>query len=128
MRRQSPREKVDLLIDHFWQNGYLTLSRKYGTYLPAPPKMGDYEIDAVAKYKKKIAIGLTVTEEELNNPNFITKLDFLTHYNHQYPQSRITLFLGVPYNSVVKASLIVSSLAEETQKQIKVVTLQGNIN
>ena len=123
MIARSKRERVDFLIDHLWQHGYLTLSRKFGKYLPAPPLMGDYEVDAVAKYKKKIAIGITFTEEDLNDPKFLSKLDFLANYNARFPQNRITLFIGVPYNSVVKASLLISSLPEETQSHIKVVTL-----
>ena len=65
MAHRTKSDGVDCIIDHLWQHGYLTLSRKYGKYLPAPPKMGEYEVDAVAKYKKKIALGLTITEEEL---------------------------------------------------------------
>jgi hypothetical protein len=125
----APRTKsdgVDCLIDHLWQHGYLTLSRKYGKYLPAPPKMGEYEIDAVAKYKKKIALGLTITEEELNDPKFLNKLDFLANYSSRFPQNKITLFLGVPNNAVVKASLLISSLKYETQKHIKIITLPDN--
>ena len=123
MAVKSKIEKVDLLIDHLWQHGYLTLSRKYGKYLPAPPLMGEYEVDAVAKYKKKIAIGLTVSEDELNDPKFLSKLDFLVHYNSRFPQNRFTLFLGVPNNSLVKASLLTSSLPKEIQSHIKIVTL-----
>ena len=37
MKRQS----VDLLIDQFWKNGYLTISRKFGTLLPEPQRWGD---------------------------------------------------------------------------------------
>lgn len=123
MRAKSKRERVDLLIDHLWQHGYLTLNRKYGKFLPSPPLMGEYEVDAVAKYKKKIAIGLTVSEDELNDPKFLSKLDFLVHYNSRFPKNRFTLFIGVPYDSVVKASLLISSLSEDIQSHIKVVTL-----
>jgi hypothetical protein len=123
MITKNKRERVDFLIDHLWQHGYLTLSRKFGKYLPAPPLMGDYEVDAVAKYKKKIAIGITFSNDELNDPKFLNKLNFLANYNARFPQNRITLFIGVPYNSVVKASLLISSLPEETQNHIKIVTL-----
>jgi hypothetical protein len=123
MITKNKRERVDYLIDHLWQHGYLTLSRKFGKYLPAPPLMGDYEVDAVAKYKKKIAIGITFSNDELNDPRFLTKLNFLANYNARFPQNRVTLFIGVPYNSVVKASLLISSLPEETQNHIKIVTL-----
>lgn len=123
MAQRLKRERVDYLIDHLWQHGYLTLSRKFGKYLPAPPLMGNYEVDAVAKYKKKIAIGLTVSDEELNDHSFLSKLDFLANYTSRFPQNRITLFLGVPENSLVKASLLISSLDEETQKHIKIITM-----
>jgi hypothetical protein len=123
MPPRTKSDRVDYLIDHLWQQGYLTLSRKFGKYLPAPPRMGEYEIDAVAKYKKKIALGLTISDEELNDPKFLNKLDFLANYTSRFPQNRITLFLGVPNNSIVKASLLVSSLKEETQKHIKIITL-----
>lgn len=123
MIQKLKRERVDYLIDHLWQHGYLTLSRKFGKYLPVPPLMGKYEVDAVAKYKKKIAIGLTISDEELNDPSFLSKLDFLANYTSRFPQNRITLFLGVPYNSQVKASLLISSLDEKTQKHIKIVAI-----
>jgi hypothetical protein len=123
MATRTKSDRVDYLIDHLWQHGYLTLSRKFGKYLPAPPLMGEYEVDAVAKYKKKIALGLTISEEELNDPRFSSKLDFLANYSSRFPQNRITLFLGVPNNAIVKASLLVSSLKEETQKHIKIISL-----
>ncbi len=123
MAPRLKRERVDYLIDHLWQHGYLTLSRKFGKYLPAPPKMGEYEVDAVAKYKRKIALGLTVTDDELNDPAFLSKLDFLANYTSRFPQNKITLFLGVPDSALEKASLLISSLDDETQKHIKIITL-----
>lgn len=120
------RERVDLLIDHLWKEGYLTLSRRFGKYLPAPPTISGYEVDAISQYKKKIAIGLTVGAEELNDIKFISKLEAISSYKKMYPMNRITLFLGVPYNSVVKATMLVSTLSEETQRQIKIVTLPDN--
>jgi hypothetical protein len=121
------REKVDTLIDHLWQKGYLTLSRKYGKYLPAPPQIGGYEVDAVAKYKKKIALGLTVANEELNDPRFISKLDFLVNYNTRFSQNRVTIFLGVPNELIVKASMLISSMGAETQHRVKIVPLPDTL-
>jgi hypothetical protein len=123
MAPKLKRERVDLLIDHLWQEGYLTLSRRFGKYLPAPPMISGYEVDAISQYKKKIAIGITVPDEELNDIKFISKLEAISSYKKMYPMNRLTLFLGVPYNSVVKATMLVSTLSEETQKHIKIVTL-----
>lgn len=120
---RTKRERVDHLIDHLWSNGYLTLSRKYGTYLPAPKPLGNYEVDAIAKYKKKIAIGLTVSEEELNDPNFIAKLQAITREKSRFPNNRVTLFLGVPNNLLIKAHMLVATLDDETRSSIKIVTL-----
>ncbi len=120
---KTKRERVDHLIDHLWSNGYLTLSRKYGKYLPTPTPVGSYEVDAIAKYKKKIAIGLTLSEEELNDPNLLTKLQFITHEKSRFQNNRITLFLGVPDNLLLKAHMLVSTLDDETRKSIKIVTL-----
>lgn len=119
----TPKESVDALIEHFWQNGYLTLSRKFGTYLPAPKKVGEYEVDAVAKYKQKIAIGISLTVEELNDPKIISKLTFLSTRNSSNRNNRVTLFVGVPAESLSKAKIIVSGLDESVKKNIKVVPL-----
>ena len=123
MAPRLKRERVDLLIDHLWQQGYLTLSRKFGKYLPAPPTISGYEVDSISKYKKKLAIGMTISEEELNDVLFLTRLEAILKYQQQNPMNRITLFLGVPYNSVVKATMLVSTLPQETQKHIKIVSL-----
>lgn len=120
---KTKRERVDHLIDHLWSNGYLTLSRKYGKYLPTPTPVGSYEVDAIAKYKKKIAIGLTLSEEELNDPNLLTKLQFITHEKSRFQNNRVTLFLGVPDNLLLKAHMLVSTLDDETRRSIKIVTL-----
>ncbi len=119
----TPKESVDALIEYFWQNGYLTLSRKYGTYLPAPKKVGQYEVDAVARYKQKIAIGISLTEEELNDPAVISKISFLASRNPESKNRRVTLFVGVPAESLSKAKIIVSGLDENLRKNIKVVPI-----
>lgn len=123
MAPRLKRERVDLLIDHLWQQGYLTLSRKFGKYLPAPPTISGYEVDSISKYKKKLAIGMTISEDELNDVLFLTRLEAILKYQQQNPMNRITLFLGVPYNSVVKATMLISTLPQETHKHIKIVSL-----
>ena len=109
----------------FGQNGYLTLSRKFGTFLPAPKKVGEYEVDAVAKYKQKIALGITLTEEDLNDPQIISKLTFLSSRNTNNSGRRITLFVGVPAESISKAKIIISGLDEQIKKNIKVVPIHS---
>jgi hypothetical protein len=122
------RDRVDSLIDHLWQHGYLTLSRKYGKYLPSPTPIGNYEVDAIAKYKKKVAIGLALTAEDLDDPNLVTKLISLSNSKLKLSASKVTLFIGVPNELLIKAHLILSSLDDETSSQIKIVALPEGKN
>lgn len=119
----TPKESVDALIEHFWQNGYLTLSRKFGTYLPAPKKIGEYDVDAVARYKQKIAIGITLSENELNDPKILSKISFLASKNSAGTNKKVVLFVGVPAESLSKAKIIITGLDEELRKNIKIVPL-----
>ena len=120
------QHNVDQLIHHFWKNGFLTLSRKYGKYLPAPQPIGEYQIDAVGKYKKKMVFGVILRDEELNDPKIISKLDFLASQYSRSSTKRITLFVGVPPESLNKARMIVKSLPESSQHNIKLVQLRDD--
>lgn len=46
------RRTIDLLVEQFWKQGYLTISRKYGTYLPEPNKVGGFDVDIIGRQKK----------------------------------------------------------------------------
>jgi hypothetical protein len=127
MPQLTKQEKVDDLISYFWKNGYLTLSRKFGTYLPEPNNIGQYPVDAVGRLKKKYAIGIILTEDELDDPKIYSKLEFLATRQTKYSQRRITLFIGVPKNLVNKAKLVVNSLSEAAKKSIKIVPTRDEI-
>ncbi len=126
MFRAMPKnqQNVDNLVKHFWKSGYITLSRRFGTYLPEPRRVGDYDVEAIGKYKKKYAIGIILTADELEDTKIYTKLDFLASRNTKYSNKRVTLFIGVPKDSLNKAQLIISSMNEETKKNIKLVALE----
>lgn len=113
--------RVDDLITHFWKNGYLTVSRKYGKFLPEPKPIGEYEVDAVGKLKKKFALGIVLTEEELNNPKIYSKLNYLATRQTKYSNKQITLFVGVPQNMLNKARVVVSGLEESVKRNIKLI-------
>ena len=124
MRQTNSQHRVDQLINHFWKHGFLTLSRRYGKYLPEPKPIGQYEVDAVGKYKKKMVLGVILREEELNDPKIISKLDFLATQHLKSSSTRITLFVGVPVEYLNKARIIIKSLPQSSQKNIKLVTLR----
>lgn len=117
------QNRVDQLIHHFWKNGFLTLSRRYGKFLPEPKPIGQYQVDAVGKYKKKMVLGVILREEELNDPKIISKLDYLATQHVRSSTRRVTLFLGVPEIYLNKARMIVKSLPESSQKNIKLIPL-----
>ncbi|MCF8268076.1 MAG: hypothetical protein K9I69_08310 [Ignavibacteriales bacterium] len=119
------RENVDEIVSHFWRNGYLTISRRFGKYLPEPDKIGRYEVDAVARYKKKIAIGLIITKEDLNDKKLPEKLKFLTMRNSRYSANEIKLFVGVSSTELFEAKTVLMQLDPIIRKQIKLVQLPG---
>jgi hypothetical protein len=116
MKRQS----VDLLIDQFWKNGYLTISRKFGTYLPEPQRMGGFDVDVIARYKKDYAIGITLNEQDLNYPGLRQKIQFLATRQTKFTNKRVLLFLGIPDSLKKKIEFIISTLDENILKNIKI--------
>ena len=96
MIEYDKRRSVDLLVEKFWKQGYLTVSRKFGTYLPEPGKVGDFEIDIIARYKKNYAIGITLTEADLKDSKIIEKLTYLATRQTKFSNKRVLLFVGVP--------------------------------
>lgn len=121
MKASIRQRKVDDLISHFWKDGYLTLSRKFGTYLPEPSNVGKYEVDAIGKLKKKYVIGVTLTADELNEPNIYSKLEYLATRHTKYTNKRVTLFVGVPKSLFNKVKVCIKNLTTEAQKNIKIV-------
>ncbi len=123
MKRVQNYEKVDALIQHFWKNGFLTLSRKYGKYLPEPKPIGEYEVDAVGKLRKSYAFGIVLSNKDLENPTTINKLKFLATRSTRHSNKKVILFVGIPSNSLAYAKKIISKFDEEIRRSIKLVPL-----
>lgn len=126
MKENTRQKKVDDLVNHFWRNGYLTLSRKYGKFLPAPNNIGNYEVDAIGKLKKKYVIGVTLTEEELNDPKIYSKLEFLATRHTKFSNNKVTLFVGVPKELFNKVKICMTNLTIEAQRNIKIVAISND--
>jgi len=73
----SERKAIDLLVNEFWRLGYFTLSRKLGTYLPEPSNIGRISVDVIGRQREKYAIGITLTKEDIFNPDLIEKINYL---------------------------------------------------
>jgi hypothetical protein len=123
------RRSIDLLIEQFWKQGYLTVSRKYGTYLPEPDKVGDFEVDIVARYKAgKYAIGITLSCEELNDPHLEDKIVYLATRHTRSNNNRVTLFIGVPEAGLKNLKTLLEGIDGEIRKFIKVIVIEERRN
>ena len=125
------RKSIDLLVEQFWRKGYLTLSRKFGTYLPEPNSVGGFEVDIVARQKNKYAIGLTLNDEDLNDHNsLLNKLKYLATRQTRYGNMPVMLFIGVKEENFKKIKLIINQFDEDIKNNIKLfqITEQKNIS
>lgn len=117
------KNNIDLLITEFWKNGYSTLSRKFGKYLPEPPKIGDYEIDILAKRGKDFAIGLSMDSSDLTDLKILEKIRFLASRRMKYSRKPVTLILGIPIKVYKQIRELIDSLELDVRKNIKPVAL-----
>jgi len=127
MPRINHRERVDSLISQFWKDGYLTISRKHGNFLPAPERIGSYEIDALGKYKKNYVIGITLNEDDLLNPRILAKLKYLSSRNTIYSQKKVKLFIAVPSKFLTRAYDLIAGLPAENRDCIKLVPITTSL-
>ena len=116
---ENARKNVDQLVEQFWKRGYFTVSRKFGTYLPAPSKVGNFDVDIIARYKKDYAIGITLAEQDLQNINLCKKLTYLATRHTKYSNKKVRLFVGVPVNCFKQAKILIEQLDPDVQKNIK---------
>ena len=128
MKASIRQRNVDDLINHFWKNGYLTLSRRYGKYLPEPSKIGEYDVDAIGRLKKKYAIGVILSSEDLEDPKIYSKLEYLATRHTKFSNRKVKLFVGVPKELFNKVKLFIGNLTEEAQKNIKLVATGEDID
>ena len=114
------RRDVDLLIEEFWKKGYLTLFRKFGTYLPEPSNIGGFEVDVIAKHKDNFAIGITLSDQDFKDPSFIkNKLSYLAQRQTRGSNKKVQLFVGVSILNLKFARVLLDELDPETKKNIK---------
>lgn len=114
------RRDVDLLIDEFWKKGYLTLFRKFGTYLPEPSNIGGFEVDVIAKQKGNFAIGITLNDQDFLDPSSVkNKLAYLAQRQTKGTNKKVQLFVGVSLLNFKYAKTLLDELDPETKKNIK---------
>lgn len=118
------RKDVDALIEQFWKRGYLTVSRKYGTYLPEPDKVGIYDVDVVARFKDSYAIGIVLSDEDFFDLNKTqNKIIYLSTRQTKYNGKKVALFIGVSLKNFKIAKGIIENLPEEIRKNIRLIQI-----
>ena len=113
------RRSVDLLVEKFWKQGYLTVSRKFGTYLPEPRRVGDFDIDIIARYKNNYAIGIILAEADLKDPKVLEKLSYLSTRQTKFSNRRVLLFIGVPHEFFKIAKELTDFLEHDARINIR---------
>lgn len=123
------RKDVDLLVEEFWRKGYLTVFRKFGTYLPEPSNIGGFEVDVIAKQKNNYAIGITLNDQDFKDPVFIkNKLAYLAQRQTKGSNRKVLLFVGVSANSYKYAKALIDELDPETRKNIKLFQISERVS
>ena len=123
INEEIKRKHIDLLVEDFLRLGYLTVSRKYGIYLPEPQKVGKFSIDVIARYNKNFAIGLTLNDEDVNRSDLMDMINFLASRKTKFTNKRVMLFLGVVPNHYQRIKILLSSLGDIVRKNIKLFNL-----
>ncbi len=121
---QDKRKDVDALIEQFWKRGYLTVSRKYGNYLPEPDKVGVYDVDVIARYKDSYAIGIILSDDDfLDTAKTQNKLVYLSTRQTKFNGKKVALFIGVSFKNYKNAKCIVDKLPDEIRKNIRLIQI-----
>lgn len=122
------RKNVDFLVQQFWRKGYLTLSRKFGTFLPEPNSVGGFEIDVIARQKNRYAIGFTIDCDEIDNRTLlINKIRFLATRHTRNGSSPVILFICVKSEIFKSVKSLLDHLEEDIRKNIRLFQLNEPI-
>jgi hypothetical protein len=116
---EDPRKNIDLLLVQFWKRGYMTVSRRYGTYLPEPAKVGMFDVDIVARHKDDYAIGINLSQTDFTDDKIVNKLKYLATRRTKFTNRKVKLFVGVSNKYFTHAKRLLEQLEPEVQKNIK---------
>lgn len=113
------RKEIDLLVEQFWKRGYLTLSRKFGTYLPEPSNIGGFEVDIIARQRDNYAIGLTLSQIDLHDHTLVNRLRYLATRQTRNSNKKVLLFVGISRADYTLAKKVLNSIEEDIRKNIR---------
>ena len=122
----SERKIVDLLVNEFWRLGFLTVSRRLGTYLPEPDNIGKYKVDVIGRQKEKYAVGITLVKEDIYSHDFLEKINYLASRKSRTTGKPITLFIGVADSYFKRVKELLLSIDENIRRNVKLVRIDIN--
>ena len=119
----AKRKTVDLLVEQFWKQGYMTVSRRFGTYLPEPSKVGNFMVDIIARQKKNYAIGITITDEDFNDSGLMEKIIYLATRQTKFTGKSVLLYIGVHSRYYKNAKVLIEKIDPQIQRNIRVIQI-----
>jgi len=122
----SERKAIDLLVNEFWRLGFLTISRRLGTYLPEPENVGNFQVDIIGRQKEKYAIGITLSKEDIYNSDLLEKINYLASRKSRSSGKSITLFIGVDDIYFKRVKELLLNIDEKIRRNIKLVLIEEN--
>lgn len=122
----SERRTIDLLINEFWRQGYFTVSRRLGTYLPEPENVGKFQVDVIGRQKEKYAIGITLSKEDIFKSDLLEKINYLASRKSRSSGKSITLFIGVEDIYFKRVKELLLNIDEKIRRNIKLVRIEEN--
>ncbi len=122
----SERKAIDLLVNEFWRLGFLTVSRRLGTYLPEPENVGNFQVDIIGRQKEKYAIGITLSKEDIYKSDLLEKVNYLASRKSRSTGKSITLFIGVDDIYFKRVKELLFNIDEKVRRNIKIVRIEDN--
>ncbi len=117
------QRNIDSLVGQLWAHGFTPVSRRFGTYLPSPQRIGGYDVDVIAKNNKDHALAIYVSDRELREPGILNKISFLACRKLKYSNKKVLLFVGVSSVSYPLMKDLIASLDAEIRKQIRLIVV-----
>ena len=90
--------------------------------------MGGFEVDIVARYKKDYAIGITLDEVNIENPELKNKISFLATRKTKFTNKQVLLFIGISHNLKKKIEYITDTLDDNVRNKIKIQSFSPELN
>jgi hypothetical protein len=97
-----------------------------GRYLPEPTAIGKFNVDVVGRQKDRYAVGIILSQNDLNDVNFIEKIKFLASRHSRSSNKPVTLLIGVPVIYYKHVKHKINDLEEELKRNIKLIKISEN--